>query len=158
MMGRRKLRGLTRVDVLAALMLAVFLLAIVPPLVSKPREQASRVLCKANLGKIGKAMLVYAGDYDGALPRAGGPESKWGLLEVRWTALDRYAAYGVSVGGEGGKASISSCLYLLVKYLEVPPRLFVCPGDRGTSEFKLHDEDISLTEFQLANQAEPCIP
>ena len=104
--------GLTRADVLVVLVLGVFLLAVVGPLASEPRAQASRVVCKANLGKIGKAMFIYAGDYDGQLPRAGGRTSEWG--RVVWNAFDRYTAYGISADGEGGHATISSCFYLLV--------------------------------------------
>jgi len=37
----------------------------------------------------------------------------------------------------GGRASISSCFYMLVKYMEMPTRVFVCGGDEGTTEFKL---------------------
>ena len=41
--------------------------------------------------------------------------------------------------GSGGKASISSCFYLLVKYTEVTPKSFICKGDAGTTEFKLSE-------------------
>lgn len=145
----RRLRssGLTRADVLVVLALGVFLLAAVGPLASKPRAQARRIVCKANLGKIGKAMFVYANDYEDELPRPGSRNSEWGGPVV-WNAVNRYVAYGISPAGEGGKATISSCFFLLVKYLEMPPRLFVCPGDRGTSEFKLAEEDVPA-DFEL---------
>ncbi|UCD51266.1 MAG: DUF1559 domain-containing protein, partial [Phycisphaerales bacterium] len=71
---------MTRADVLVAAALAVFLLATGATLASKPRAQARRIVCKANLSRIGKAMFVYAGDYEGALPRAGGPTSEWGRV------------------------------------------------------------------------------
>jgi hypothetical protein len=141
--------GLTRADVLVVLALAVFLLAAVGPLASKPRAQARRIVCKANLGKIGKAMFIYANDYEDELPRPGGLYPNWG--RVVWNASDRYTAHSISpVDNEGGRATISSCFYLLVKYLEMPPRVFVCPGDRGTSEFKLADED-ARRDFKLSD-------
>ncbi len=149
MTRRRKRRGLTRTDALVTLLLAVFLVAVGAPLASEPRAQAKRVLCKANLGKIGKAMGIYAGDYDDALPRAGGRVSEWGLLGASWTASNRSSAYGLSRSGEGGKASISSCFYLLVKYMDAPPEWFVCPGDRRTSAFKLDDERVPAAGFRL---------
>jgi len=149
--GRQQTSGLTRVDLLVVLMLVAFLLAAAGPLASKPREQDGRMFCGANLGRIGRAMLVYASDYEGALPRAGGPTSMWGALDGFWSAPDRYTAYGLTPStGEGGRASISSCFYLLVKYLEMPPGSFVCPGDIGTSRFKLADEDVPGT-FVLAD-------
>lgn len=147
-MRRESVYGLTRADSLAVLVLGVFLLAVAGPLASRPRAQARRVVCRANLGQIGKAMLIYAGDYNGALPRAGGPSSRWEA--VVWNAADRYAAHDLLPNGEGGKATISSCLYLLVKYMEMPPKLFVCPGDLKTTPFKLADESANIpTDFEL---------
>lgn len=110
----------------------------------------TRAVCRANLARIGKAMLVYANEYDGVLPRAGGPTTVWGG-PVIWSAVNRHMAYGVSVGGEGGRATISSCLYLLVKHLEVPPRVFVCPADRGTKEFRMADEVTVTGRFRLTD-------
>ena len=49
----------------------------------------------------------------------------------------------------GGKATISSCFYLLVKYAEVTPKSFVCKGDAGTTEFKLADQANVPTNFEL---------
>ena len=147
--GRQGARGLTRVDVLTVLALGALLLVAGGRLTSKPREQAGRMLCRANLGKIGKAMLIYANDYDKQLPRAGGRDSEWG--PVNWDAASRYMAFGTGVDGTGGNATISSCFYLLVKHLEVPPRLFICPGDLGTSAFSLADELVAWRPFGLAD-------
>jgi hypothetical protein len=150
-MRRQKLYGVMRADFLVVLALAVFLLTLAGPLASKPRAQASRVVCRANLGRIGKAMLVYAGDYDGALPRAGGPTTTWGCLGINWAAPDRHTAYGVTPDtNEGGRASISSCFYLLVKYLEMPTKVFVCPSDQGSTPFALTDEEsVPRSDFQF---------
>jgi len=149
-MRRQRLYGVARADSLVVLALVVFLLAVAGPLASKPRAQASRVVCRANLAMIGKAMLIYAGDYDGALPRAGGPTTEWGNLGANWAAADRYAAYGVTPGtNAGGKASISSCLYLLVKYLEMPTKVFVCPSDANTVPFRVADENVPKADFTL---------
>ncbi len=142
--------GLMRADVLVLIVAGVFLLGLAGPLASMPRNQATRAVCRANLARIGKTMLVYANEYEGVLPRAGGPTTRWGG-PVIWTAVNRHMAYGVSVDGEGGRATISSCFYLLVKYLEVPPRMFVCPSDRGTTEFKLADEVVYRADFKLAD-------
>ncbi len=142
--------GLTRADVLVLVVAGVFLLVLAGPLASMPRHQATRAVCGANLARIGKAMLVYANEYEGVLPRAGGPTTRWGG-PVIWTAVNRHMAYGVSVDGEGGRATISSCFYLLIKYLAVPPRVFVCPADRGTTEFKLADEVVYRADFRLAD-------
>ncbi len=49
----------------------------------------------------------------------------------------RFVAFGLAADGTGGKATINSCFYLLVKYYQLPTGLFVCPGDEGTTEFSL---------------------
>ena len=116
---------------------AVLLVGILMPALARTRQLAFRMTCGTNLSDIGKAMLIYAGDYDEELPRAGGLQSTWG--PVGWDATSRYSAYNVDAKGNGGTANISSCFYLLVKYAEVTPKSFVCKGDTGTNEFKMQD-------------------
>jgi len=111
----------------------------------RPRSIAFRMTCGTNLSGMGKAMLIYANDYDDKLPRAGGPESRWTPHILNWAADNRYDAYALALNGGGGTASISSSLYLLVKYAEVTPKSFVCTHDKGTTEFK-------LTEYQVRNK------
>jgi hypothetical protein len=96
---------------------------------------AHRMVCGSNLSSIGKAMLIYANDYEDELPRAGGKSSKWGYTP-NWQADNRQAAFNLEPDGSGGQASISSSLYLLVKYAEVMPKSFICNKDTGTTEFK----------------------
>jgi len=81
-------------------------------------------------------MFAYANDYEGALPRAGGPTTVWGPIR-NWAAANRYEAYGLSADGSGGSATISSSFYLLVKSHRMPTKTFVCPEDAGTTEFSL---------------------
>jgi prepilin-type processing-associated H-X9-DG protein len=133
-------RELTRADVLVIAVVCLLLILVVPVLFAQPREGSVRRPCAANLAQIGKAMLLYANDYEDELPRAGGRTTVWGSMPTGgWRAHDRSAAYGLAADGSGGAASISSCFYLLVRYVEVPPRVFICKGDRGTREFKLSD-------------------
>ncbi len=150
MAERRNLKRLTRVDVLVAGAICLLLITLVPVLLAKPREQSIRQLCGANLAQIGKTMLLYANDHQGALPRAGGPTTMWGPV-ARWKAPNRYMAFGLNADGNGGTASISSSFYLLVKYYETPTRLFLCRGDRGTTEFKLSNLVVDLGYFKLAD-------
>jgi hypothetical protein len=126
---------LSRPDVVAIVVACLLLILLVPVLLAKPREQAVRAVCAANLAQIGKAMFIYAGDNEGVLPRAGGPSTVWGATS-NWTASDHRTAFGLAPDNKGGSASISSCFYLLVKYLQVPPRVFVCKDDEGTVEFR----------------------
>jgi len=80
-------------------------------------------------------MLIYANDYGGAFPRSGGKRSLWAGHLPNWQADNRFAAYGLNPDGTGGVGNISSCFYLLVKYCELTPKMFLCKGDVGVTEF-----------------------
>jgi hypothetical protein len=118
------------------MIVCVLLLPLVPPLLSGSQQEAERTRCRNNLSKLAKAILIYANDYEDALPRAGGPTTQWGATP-NWMGTSRYQAYAISARNAGGRASISASLYLLVKYAEAPTAWFVCPADKGTSEFRL---------------------
>jgi prepilin-type N-terminal cleavage/methylation domain-containing protein len=144
---RRK--GFTLVELLVVIAIIALLMGILMPALARVRQLAFRMTCGTNLAGIGKAMLIYANDYEDELPRAGGRLSQWNG-PVIWAAADRYSAYGVSQSdGSGGKATITSCFYLLVKYAEVTPKSFVCKGDTGTTEWQLADETNVTTGFEM---------
>ena len=140
MTGQYKSKNLTFVEVLTVVLVCLFLLAVVVPAFQIPRSDAMRMTCLKNLSQIGRAMLVYANDYDDEFPRAGGRNSVWSSHISNWLADNRFTAYGLSADGSGGQATISSSLYLLVKYTEVMPKSFVCPDDAGITEFKPVDD------------------
>jgi len=142
------LKRLTRADVLVVGAVCLLLIALVPVLLAKPREQSGRRLCGANLAQIGKTMLAYANDYQGALPRAA---ATWGAVP-NWKSPNRYAAFNLDAKGQGGTATIGSCFFLLVKYYEIPTKLFICRGDQGTTEFVLSGWGKSIpTNFKLTD-------
>jgi hypothetical protein len=101
-----------------------------------PRSTAFRMVCGTNLSGIGKAMLIYANDHEDELPRAGVESSVWATKIADWKATNRFSAYNIKPDGTGGQGSISSSLYLLVKYVEAEPKRFICTQDSGAKEFK----------------------
>ena len=131
---RRK--GFTLVELLVVIAIIALLMGILMPALSKVRQLAFRLVCGTNLSGIGKAMLIYANDYADELPRAGGPSSIWGRDSVVWDAKNRQTAYGLNSDGSGGTVTITSSLYLLVKYSEVTPKSFMCKGDPTVKEFE----------------------
>jgi prepilin-type N-terminal cleavage/methylation domain-containing protein len=131
-----KKKGFTLVELLVVIAIIALLMGILMPALARVRQIAFRMVCGTNLSGLGKAMLIYANDYEDELPRSGGRNSTWAQNIPQWDAANRFAAYNVSATGDGGTANISSCFYLLVKYAEVTPKSFLCKGDSGVSEFK----------------------
>jgi len=108
-------------------------MGILMPALSRVRAIAFRVVCGTNLSGLGKAMLLYANDYEDELPQAGWPSSTWtSSLANRWCYEDKRRAFGYPPGA----ATVSSSLYLLVKFMEVGPKQYVCKGTE-TTEFKV---------------------
>ena len=104
-------------------------------LISQVHQIAFRMVCGTTISGLGKAVLIYANDYDDKFPCAGGETSIWGA-SVNWDAQTREQAFDINSDGTGGEATISSSLYLLVKYAEVTPKSFICKGDKKMSLFK----------------------
>ena len=149
--NRSNSRGLTHIEIVFLALVSLFLLAVAPVACRKARHDGGRVRCAANLMQIGKAMLVYANDYEGVLPHAGGRSTCWGQVR-NWRAADRYDAFGIARAyNTGGDATISSCFYLLVKYADMAPGEFVCPGDAGTTTFKLSEVPDLPPDFELTD-------
>ena len=108
------------------------------------------MVCGTNLARIGKAMMLYAFDYDDEFPRAGSKQTIWANQIPDWKAPNRFVAYGTTLDGSGGVATISSSFYLLVKYTEIEPKRFICKNDPKTEEFiprKYSLRDVDLTEL-----------
>jgi len=133
-------KGFTLVELLVVIAIIALLMGILMPALARVRQVAHRLVCGTNLSGIGKAMLIYANDYDDELPRAGGRNSTWSGRIPQWLADNRFTAYGLNpADGSGGTATITSSFYLLIKYAEVTPKSFLCKGDSGTNEFKPSD-------------------
>ena len=125
--------------VLGIVMPVVFFSLMFRTVLPRTRSVAFRMVCGSNLSGIGRAMLIYANDYDNEFPRAGYAGTKWGSQVLNWAAPDRAAAFGLERGRTGGSATISSSLYLLVKFAEITPKSFCCKYDIKTKPFKAYD-------------------
>ncbi len=132
--GRRTGYGFAVIG--AATPFVLFIALLFLPSFAGMKALPPHVICGTNLSGIGKAMLLYANDNDNdALPLAGGRGTVWGPRLKDWAAPSRSEAFGLDPNGDGGQATISSSLYLLVKYEGVTPKAFVCKGDRGVRRF-----------------------
>jgi hypothetical protein len=136
MTEQSKTKKLAIVEVLVVVLVCLFIMAVLLLVGHRYRANAFCVECGKNLFEIGTSIRVYADDYDGELPRAGGRKSVWSGRIPQWLADNPFVAYGLNADGTGGSGTITSSFYLLVKYAGVTPKTFVCPGDKGTTEFK----------------------
>jgi prepilin-type N-terminal cleavage/methylation domain-containing protein len=130
-----KRKGFTLVELLVVIAIIALLMGLLMPALARVRQIAYRMLCGSNLSGIGKAMLIYSNDNDESYPKAGNREAVWGTQGYiqDWDNERRTKAYGGATSG----VTITSSLYLLVKYADVTTSQFVCKGDIGTQEFKL---------------------
>ena len=126
----RQRKGFTLVELLVVIAIIALLMGILMPALARVRQIAYRLYCGTNLSGIGKAMLIYANDYDDELPKAGLRNSTYFPTIANWKNVTRAAAFA------GDRANITSNFYLLVKYTEVTPKSFLCKGDSGVTEFK----------------------
>ena len=147
--GRLIGRGFAVVAVTISSIELLVLLLLVVLVGSRIRTLDRRMECGTNLSGIGKAMLFYANDYEGRLPLAGGQGTTWGARLTDWSAASRAEAFGLDPNNAGGQATISSSLYLLVRYADHSPNVFVCPSDRGTRRFDPNKHLAARTDLTM---------
>ena len=71
-MNQKRSRGFTLVELLVVIAIISILAALLMPAVLKGRDQAHMATCASNMRQIGAAILLFAGDHDGAFPPASG--------------------------------------------------------------------------------------
>ena len=74
--------GFTLVELLVVISIIAFLLSILLPALSVAKFQAKEVLCKSNMRQWAMMSSVYAGDYEGKLPRQDFSGSGMNLWDV----------------------------------------------------------------------------
>ena len=121
-----KKKGFTLVELLVVIAIIALLMGILMPALARVRQIAYRLYCGTNLSGIGKAMLIYANDYEDEMPRQG-----------RYYGAINYVngPPPPSIPPPQTFGTITSNFYLLIKYAEVTPKSFLCKGDTGTVQF-----------------------
>jgi type II secretory pathway pseudopilin PulG len=129
-------KALTLIDLLVVIAIITLLMGILVPAGAAVRQRAYRMVCGTNLSGIGRAMLAFSNDNEEQYPKAGWPNSTWSRTGelINW-----YDQSGKHYGKSGSGVTITSSFYLLIRYADMTPQQFVCPGDLGTRVFSLSD-------------------
>lgn len=138
-----KRKGFTLVELLVVIAIIALLMGILMPALNRVKQYAHRVFCGANLSGIGKAMLVYATDDEfDDYPVAGGYKtdtwSTGGYID-NWDEPKEEDAFDAQV------ATITSNLYMTIRYADVVPEQFICKGDNARA-FKLSEWNTTAEE------------
>ena len=143
---RMKKKGFTLVELLVVIAIIALLMGILLPSLARVKVIANRMKCGSHLADLGKSMMIYAEENRQSYPVGGIRGSTWATLSsttpgiLKWDATTRELAFNDS----GKKATITSCLYLLIKYGNMSTKQFVCPDDADTKEFTLATEYKSM--------------
>jgi len=140
-----KKKGFTLIELLVVIAIIALLMGILLPALAMVKKMAYRALCGTNLSGLYKALTTYAESYKDDYPKAGGktalsPVVYW-QQTVNWAAPSEDAAFMTNPSNPRGlrRASIGASLYLLIKYVDVGPRSFICRGDSAAVIFNLYD-------------------
>jgi len=118
----KKNKGFTPIELIVVILIIAMLIAILWPARSRVKYVAMRRICGTKLKGLGTSTSVYARDYDGYFPQlpGNGPWSK----ELGFS----YDNENPEFNGVHANTSrtITASLYLLVRYVDADPRIFVC--------------------------------
>jgi len=152
----------TLIELLVVIAIIALLVSILMPALGRAKELAKQVQCAANLSGLGKAMAVYQSDFREMNPSVastyigksgynGGGNSLFNSNSKpqrghyndgyeHWNnASGAFVPTSGMFGPDGGWLwpTTGGCLFLLVKYADVTPEVFLCPSAEQAMELTL---------------------
>ncbi len=137
----RHRKGFTLIELLVVIGIIALLVSILMPALGRARELAKRVQCASQVNGILKSMVLYANDNRGAFPQAKGnvlANHFFGNFVNQAVSQDAsvnnepyspgYANLSWGSWGAHSRGTVSGSLYLLIKYTDLVPKMFVCPS------------------------------
>ena len=154
-----KRKGFTLIELLVVVAIIALLVSILLPALGRARELAKRVQCAAQLSGSGRALALYQNDYRDDNPSICSQGS-----DASYTYMGR-GTYNTNAAGLTAKArwwdplwldnsvwpnipseaksswaqvpTVCGCIYLLVKYEDLVPKMFLCPSAPNDYEMDL---------------------
>ncbi len=121
-------------DVVVVLFILGLIFIIILPLLGRFREMGvCRIQCASVLNGISKSMVLYANDNRGAYPYVGPKDNihmTFGMgLYNEPGKLDTYPRWvDPEFNDWEQQATVGASLYLLIKYTDLVPKMFICPS------------------------------
>ncbi|MHC4636981.1 MAG: type II secretion system protein [Planctomycetota bacterium] len=158
-----KRKGFTLVELLVVIAIIALLMAILMPTLSRVRLMAQKLVCGTHQTGIIKACITYATDDigndfpiapikrpmwspDGSIPDYAAVFNSG--LPVAWEAFGYDPLFDDSGTPVEARpylpVTVSSSLYLLVKYMNVSPEIFICKGDKNATVYEV-DPTLNLS-------------
>ena len=145
----KRTKGFTLIELLVVIAIIALLVSILLPALGRARELAKRVQCASQLKGMGNAFAMYQNDNRGQNPKpwtentnsllfGSGAAGTFSTNNGPAGAPTEYAYYAKKdFLNFNGKASVGISLYCLVRYVDVNPKVFVCPSAALDEEMDL---------------------
>jgi prepilin-type N-terminal cleavage/methylation domain-containing protein/prepilin-type processing-associated H-X9-DG protein len=129
----RKPKGFTLVELLVVIGIIAVLISILLPSLNQARRKAQAVACASNMRQVYMAMLMFAQDNKGKLPRPYKVE-EIAMAGTNPTVFGNVCAWAQKQGSAAGHIDMSDNASPLWKYIPgqgARENLLMCPGDGG---------------------------
>lgn len=142
-----KKKGFTLVELLVVIAIIALLVSILLPTLTRAKDLARQAACGSGLSGIGKAMGLYAVNYDGILPKtvepaAGVWTSPYAVSNIATNVADAKDKLFKSVPNNKQGCPTAS-MFLLIRKAFIDPEALVCPADSDGSAYNLPSVNLS---------------
>ena len=162
----RKTGGFTLIELLVVIGIISILISILLPALNQAKRKAQAVACMSNEKQIYNAMLMFAQDNKGHLPRP------YGVGQLALDSSGNQTPYGKVCAWADFKANASGCADLrddaspMFKYIpgrSAREQILMCPGDTGEAlnghpRDPLNPRNFSYSFNARIQRAEPSVP